>query len=79
MISSSAPNDNTSPSNASASLALPHVTMTPSNVSVSPTPPNVTVTPSNAGLSSTRSVSLEEKELIYDVEKLNHDLQKEII
>ncbi|XP_042041372.1 zinc finger MYM-type protein 1-like [Salvia splendens] len=74
--SSSAPNDNTSPSNASASLAPPNVTVTPSNVSVSPTPSNVTVTPSNASVSLTRSVPLEEKELIYDVEKLNHDPAK---
>ncbi|XP_041995880.1 zinc finger MYM-type protein 1-like [Salvia splendens] len=54
--SSSAPNDNMSPSNASASLAPPNVTVTPSNVSVSPTPSNVTVTPSNASVSPTRSV-----------------------
>ncbi|XP_042059346.1 uncharacterized protein LOC121803816 [Salvia splendens] len=74
--SSSAPNDNTSPSNASASLAPPNVTVTPSNVSVSPTPSNVTVIPSNASVSPTRSVPLEEKELIYDVEKLNHDPAK---
>ncbi|XP_047979187.1 zinc finger MYM-type protein 1-like [Salvia hispanica] len=74
--SSSAPNDNTSPSNANASLAPPNVTMTPSNVSVSPTLSNVTVTPSNASVSPTRSVPLEEKELIYDVEKLNHDPAK---
>ncbi|XP_042056350.1 zinc finger MYM-type protein 1-like [Salvia splendens] len=74
--SSSAPNDNTSPSNASASLAPPNVTVTPSNVSVSLIPSNVTVTPSNASVSPTRSVPLEEKELIYDVEKLNHDPAK---
>ncbi|XP_042016322.1 zinc finger MYM-type protein 1-like [Salvia splendens] len=83
--SPSAPNDNVTPSNVSESQAPsnasvsptpPSVTVTPLNASVSPSPPNVTVTPSNANVSSTRSVPLEEKELIYDVEKLKHDPAK---
>ncbi|XP_042065518.1 zinc finger MYM-type protein 1-like [Salvia splendens] len=83
--SPSAPNDNVTPSNvsesqapsnASISLTPPSITVTHLNASVSPSPPNVTVSPSNANVSSTRSVQLEEKELIYDVEKLNHDPAK---